>query len=298
MQNLIKILFFLFFSLFAATFSFAQKNANKEVWKKIFNGKNLDGWDIKIAQHPLNENFKNNFRVDSGILRVSYDGYKKFDNQFGHLYYKTLLSYYKVRMQYRFLGNHLPDAPEWGNGNSGIMVHSQSAKSVNFNQNFPVSLEIQLLGGLYLGKRTTGNVCTPGTQVSVNGVLRAEHCIDSKSKFYDNENWVNIMVEVYGDSLIRSTVEGENVLEFQKPIIGGGFVGPDHTWTTANILDSISWINKEGTPLTQGYLALQAESQNIDFRNIELLNLEGCMDPTAKNYKAYYIKSDKTKCKY
>ncbi len=294
MKNLIKLCIILIATLFAIPTAFAQK----EHWIKIFNGKNLSGWDIKIAQHPLNDNFKNTFRVDSGVLRVSYDQYKRFDNQFGHLYYKIPLSYYKLRMQYRFLGNHVPDAPDYANGNSGIMIHSQSAQSLSIDQTFPVSLEIQLLGGLYIGKRTTGNVCTPGTQVSMNGVLRAEHCIDSKSKFYDNENWVNILVEVYGDSLVRSTVEGENVLEFQKPTTDKYFVNAEHNWTTAHVLDSISWINKSGTPLTKGYIALQAESQNIDFRNIELLNLEGCMDPLAKNYKAYYIKSDKIKCKY
>jgi len=101
-------------------------------------------------------------------------------------------------------------------------------------------------------------------------------------------------VEVNGDSLVRHIIEGDTILTYTKPIIGGGA----YSWTSAHITDSLAWINKANTPLTEGYIALQAESQPVAFRRIELLNLVGCKDPKAKNYKPYYVKNDESKCIY
>ena len=271
---------------------------NKEEWVSLFNGKDLEGWDIRITGQPLNDNYKNTFRVEDSMLRVSYDQYEKFDNKFGHIYYKPPFSYYKLKLEYRFVGINLPDAPEWAKLNSGIMIHSQSAESLNIDQGFPVSVECQLLGGSGEGETSTGNVCTPGTQVHMNGSLQTNHCINSSSKTYHGEQWVSGVVEVYGDSLVRHIINGDTVLTYTNLQIGGGFVNQTLNWTTGNITDSLYWIKKDGQPLTEGYIALQAESQPIDFRKIELLNLVGCMDPAAKNFKDYYIKADNSKCKY
>ena len=246
----------------------------------LFNGKDLTGWDIKIAGQPLDDNYKNTFRVEDGMLRISYDQYEKFDNKFGHLYYETPFSYYRLRFQYRFVGTQMKDAPAWGDRNSGVMIHSQSAQSVEIEQDFPVSLEMQLLGGTGTGETPTGNICTPGTQVHRLGSLRTDHCISSTSKTYNGEQWVSAMVEVYGDSLIRHIINGDTVLSYTKPIIGGGFVSETHNWETAHITDSLFWMNKAGTPLKEGFIALQAESQPVDFRKIELLNLVGSASST------------------
>ena len=269
-----------------------------EDWTPLFNGKDFSGWDIKIAGQPLNDNYKNTFRWEDSMLRVSYDKYDSFNNRFGHIYYNTPYSYYKLKFQYRIVGDHLPDAPEWGDKNSGVMIHSQSAQSMNIDQSFPVSLEMQLLEGTRKDESTTGNICTPGTQVHINGVLMQDHCISSSSKKYNGDQWVSGMIEVYGDSLIRHIINGDIVLTYTNTLIGGGFVNDSYTWTTAHITDSVFWIKKAGTPLKEGYIALQAESQPVDFRKVELLNLAGCMDPKAKNYKDYYIKQDNSKCKY
>ena len=275
-----------------------SKDAGKEEWISLFNGKDLDGWDIKVTGEKLNENYKQTFRVEDSMLRIVYDQYKTFDEKFGHLYYKTPYSYYRIRYQYRFTGNQTPGGATWNVRNSGVMIHSQSAQSVGINQDFPVSLEVQLLGGLNNGDRPTGNICTPGTQVHMLGSLRPEHCVSSSSKTYDGDQWVSMTVIVLGDSLVKHVVETDTVLVYEKPQIGGGFVGKEHNWTKANVPDSASWIAKDGTPLKEGYIALQAESHPIDFRKIELLNLVGCMDPKATNYKNYYIKPDNTQCKY
>lgn len=269
-----------------------SNQVTEEEWQPLFNGTDLTGWDIKIAGHPLNENYRNTFRVDSGIVHIKYDEYDSFRGKFGHLYYSKPLSYYKLRFQYRFMGNQIPGAPGWGALNSGVMIHSQSAASVELNQDFPVSLEAQLLAAPAGEERTTGNICTPGTLVHMGDTLRKEHCINSTSKSYPVGRWVSVVIEVYGDSLVRHIIEGDTVLTYTRPLIGGGFVSLDHDWKDAGINNSQYWLDRENTPLKEGYIALQAESQPVDFRNMELLNLVGCMDKSSKKYRAWFVKSD------
>jgi hypothetical protein len=178
------------------------------------------------------------------------------------------------------------------------MLHSQSGKSVNLHQDFPVSLEFQFLCGNGKDTVPTGNVCTPGTFLYANGKRFDNHILQSNSKTYLKNEWVTAEAEVYGDSLVRHIINGDTVLTYTRPMIGQGFVGTEHGWTAAGITDSVFWINKANTPLKEGYIALQAESQPVDFRKIEILNLVGCMDPKAKNYRGYYIKPDNSQCKY
>ena len=261
----------------------AKKEINKEDWESLFNGKDLTGWDIKIKDHPLNENYKNTFRIEDSMIRVVYSDYDKFDNQFGHLYTHKPYSYYKLKLQYRFVGDHLADAPEWADRNSGVMLHSQSAESVNLNQNFPVSLEFQFLCGNGKDTVPTGNVCTPGTFITYEGKPFLGHIQNSNSKTYLKNEWIDAEAEVYGDSLIRHIINGDTVLTYTNTMIGEGFVSKTNNWTWANITDSLSWINKANTPLRDGHIALQAESQPVDFRKIEILDLVGCTDPKAKN---------------
>ena len=52
-----------------------------------------------------------------------------------------------------------------------------------------------------------------------------------------------------------------------------------------------------GQLLTEGFIALQAETAPIDFRTVEIVNLSGCMNPKDVNYKAYYVKSDPSACR-
>lgn len=275
-----------------------RKEINREDWEPLFNGKDLTGWDIKIKDHPLNENYKNTFRVEDSMIRVVYSEYEKFNNQFGHLYTQKPYSFYKLRLQYRFVGDQLPDAPRWADRNSGVMLHSQSAESINLHQDFPVSLEMQFLCGNGKDTVPTGNVCTPGTFIIYDGKPYLAHIMNSNSKTYLKNEWINAEAEVYGDSLVRHIINGDTVLTYTKPMIGEGFVSKTNNWTTSNISDSLLWIKKANTPLKEGHIALQAESQPVDFRRIEILNLVGCTDPKAKNYKTYYTRSDNSQCKY
>ena len=265
----------------------AENDPDKKEWVQLFNGKDLKGWDVKITGYDLNDNFGDTFRVENGLLRVAYDKYDRFDNKFGHLFYREKFSHYIIGVEYRFVGEQSPGGPGWATRNSGIMFHSQSAQSMAKEQDFPISIEVQLLGGLGKGPRTTANLCTPGTHVEMNGRLLTQHCVNSSSKTYDGDQWVRVEVVVLGDAQIKHVVEGRTVLSYEKPQIGGGQVS-----------NYDERVKKDGMLLGEGYIALQSESHPVEFRKVELLNLAGCTDRKASNYKSYYVKSDNTKCSY
>lgn len=260
---------------------------DQEEWMSLFNGVNLDGWDIKINGFDLNDNYQNTFYVEDSLIKVHYDGYPEFTNQFGHLFYKEPFSYYRIRVEYRFVGDQAPGGPGWAYRNSGIMFHGQPAATMGKNQDFPISLEAQLLGGDGEHDRHTLNLCTPGTNVVMHDTLETSHCIESRSKTYHGDQWVTAELLVLGDSLIQHIMENEVVLQYSKPQIGGGNV---------DNIDSTLWV--PGKILTGGSISLQSESHPVHFRKVELLNLEGCTDPKAKNYKSYYVKSDNSACVY
>lgn len=266
--------------------AFAQKNSAKEDWKQLFNGKNLDGWDVKIRGNDLNDNFGNTFRVEDGKLVVRYDKYDDFARKYGHIFYKGDFSYYRIAVEYRFMGEQAPKGEGWAFRNSGIMIHGQPAATMGKEQDFPASIEVQLLGGSGK-KRTTCNLCTPGTNVVIDGKLITQHCVNSTSQTYDGDQWVKAEVLVLGDSLIQHFVNGEKVLAYSKPQIGGGNVSGHDPSLLVN-----------GKLLDHGSISLQSESHPIEFRKVQLLNLQGCMDPKARNFKSYYVKADNTTCDY
>jgi len=284
-----KKLFFALLTLFvfSSVVSAQKTDPDKKEWIQLFNGKDLKDWNVKIKGHELNDNYNNTFRVENGVMKVSYDQYDKFNSDFGHIFYKDKFSYYRLVVEYRFLGDQVPGGPEWGLRNSGVMLHCQSAKSMLKDQDFPISIEVQFLGGTGKGPRSTCNLCTPGTNVEMNGTLVTQHCLQSKSKTYDGDQWVRAEVEVLGDTHIKHIVEGQTVIEYDRPQIGG-----------ANVSNFNPAVKQDGKLLTEGYISLQAESHPVEFRKVELLNLVGCMDPKAENYKSYFVKADNSKCQY
>lgn len=275
-------------------------SSEKEEWISLFNGRDLSGWDIKISGYELNDNYNETFMVEDSMIRIRYDNYEEFNDAFGHMYYKVPFSYYKLRFDYRFVGEQLKGGASWNVRNSGVMLHSQSAASNEIRQGFPVSVELQLLGGLNEGERTTANVCTPGTAVELGDTLNFNHCINSRSATYHGDQWVHVEAVVMGGEYMSFIVEGDTVLNFQHPQVGGGFISTEYLgndWESFGIVrDKEQWIRKSGNILTEGYIALQAESHPIDFKNIELLDLCGCMDPEAGNYKSYFVKNNPEAC--
>lgn len=234
----------------------------EEVWTSLFNGKDLEGWDIKISGYELNNNFGNTFRVEDGLLKVRYDQYEKFNNEFGHIFYNKPFSNYRLRIEYRFTGEQCPGGPSWAFRNSGVMLHSQSAASMGLDQDFPVSVEAQFLGGDGVAERHTSNVCTPGTNIVMNGLLITQHCNESSSKTYHGDVWVTAEFLVMGDKVIHHILEGDTVLTYNYPQVGGNSVPEGYPLP-------------EGTLLKEGYICLQAESHPIDFRKVEILEIKG-----------------------
>jgi len=284
---MLKSTFFiaLCFSVFGSPL-YAQ-HPSKENWESMFNGKDLSEWTVKIRNHDVGDNFGNTFRVENGKIVVRYDAYDTFDERFGHLFYKKQYGYYRIRLQYRFVGDQVKNGPGWAYRNSGIMVHGQSPESIGKDQDFPVSIEVQLLGGNGKDKRSTCNLCTPGTNVEMDGKLFTPHCINSKSETYHGDQWVKAEVLVLGDSMVVHYTNGKEVLSYQKPQIGGGAVSGQEII-----------FGKEGDLLKSGTISLQSESHPVEFKRIEILNLEGCMDPKAINYKSYYVHSKPEDCRY
>jgi hypothetical protein len=264
----------------------ARTQPAAQEWIQLFNGRDLSDWIVKFAKHDLGENVRNTFRVEDGLLKVRYDQWPSFNGEFGHIFYKDPFSYYVLAAEYRFVGEQVSGAPSWAARNNGLMLHSPDPYTMLKDQNFPVSLEVQLLGGLGAGARSTANLCTPGTHVVFNGVLHTPHCTDSSSPTFDGDQWVRVEVLVHGDELVRHTVNGQVVLEYSKPHIGGDGVTP---------VDRA--IKVDGTPLTRGFIAIQAETAPIDFRKVELVNLEGCTDKRASNHKPYFVKSNPALCR-
>lgn len=250
-------------------------------WQSIFNGRDLDGWVVKLAHHEVGDNHADTFRVEGGAIRVMYDKYGDFGSRFGHLFYKQELSHYVLALEYRFFGDQVKGGPGYAKLNSGVMVHSQAPQTILKEQDWPISVEAQFLAG----GRTTMNVCTPGTEIFMKGVMVKAHCTNSSSRAYGNDEWVAVQVEVLGSERVRHMIGGETVLQYETPTIGGG---------VANGFDPA--VKKDGTVLDRGYIGLQAESQPVEFRNVRLLNLSGCMNRTSPAYRAYFVHRDDSRC--
>lgn len=242
----------------------SPKEGNQNEWRPLFNGEDIDDWIVKIHHHEVGDNYANTFRVEDGLLKVSYDGYSQFNERFGHLYYKEPFSSYHLVVEYRFTDQWLEDAPDYTYKNSGIMFHAQDPRTMPKEQDWPISVEFQLLAGLGDGNpRPTGNMCSPGTEVIYKGEMDPRHCIESTSKTYDGNQWVRAELIVLGDSLITHIINGDTVLQYTHPQIGGGVV---------NRYDPA--IKQDGKLLKEGYIALQSEGQSIDFREVKIRNLE------------------------
>lgn len=258
-----KLISLKFIAVATLLFLGTNVNAQKKGWINLFNGKDLKDWTVKIAKHEVGDNFANTFRVEDGKMKVSYDGYDTFDNQFGHIFYNKPFSYYLLKVEYRFVGEQAKGGEAWATRNSGAMLHGQDPKTMLKDQDFPISIEAQLLGGDGKADRPTGNVCTPGTTIELDNKLFTTHCLNSKSKTYHGEQWVTAEFLVLGDSVIKHIVNKDTVLVYTKPKIGGG-----------NVSNFDPKVKKDGQALTGGYISLQSESHPIEFKSVQLFDLQ------------------------
>jgi hypothetical protein len=264
MTTLRRALLTVFIIVLSGAAAAAQEIPPDGKWVQLFNGKDLEGWTPKIKGYEAGDNFGDTFRVENGVLKVAYDKYGgTFDGRFGHLFYKDTFSHYILRVEYRFVGEQAPGGPEWAIRNSGMMLHGQSPRSMRKDQDFPVSVEVQLLGGRGRGPRTTANVCSPGTHIVMDGKLNTTHCNNSRSKTYDGDQWVTAAVEVHGNGKFRHFVNGELVLEYEQPQL-------DEADADAKRLVAAG----ASKMLSGGTISLQAESHPVEFRKVEIMVLK------------------------
>lgn len=268
-----KISLLLVLTLSVGFFSFQLLSSNDKDpdWQTLFNGKDMKDWIVKIRTHELNENFANTFRVEDGLMKVRYDGYDQFDKQYGHIFYKKPFSNYLLQVEYRFVGEQANGGEGWATRNSGAMLHCQDPKTMLKDQDFPMSIEAQFLGGNGTDKRSTCNLCTPGTNVVMDDKLITSHCVNSNSETYHGDQWVTANFIVLGNGDVHHLVGKDTVLSYTKSQIGGGNVNP---------VDPK--VKVDGQMLSGGWISLQSESHPIDFRTVRIIDLDPIKNDQAK----------------
>ena len=232
----------------------------KEGWRPLFNGRNLDGWVYKERGSELGVDPSSTVKVEDGVIRMDYADWESFDGRFGHLFHEIPFDRYRVRVVYRFLGDQVKGGPGWAYRNSGIMLHCQDPKSMRTDQDFPVSVEVQLLGGSGSGKRSTANLCTPGTNVEMKQEVVTRHCTNSRSETFHGDQWVTAEVEVLGNESITHYVNGVEVMKYQRPQLDPN--DPD--------AQTLMRIRNGDVMLDRGWISLQGESHPVEFKSVEI----------------------------
>jgi len=234
-------------------------------WVSLFDGKTLKGWTPKISGYALGEDPMRTFRAEDGVIRVSYDRYTDgFRKRFGHLAYRTPFGPYRLRLEYRMIGQSLADVESWQQSNSGVMLHGQAPATMSKDQSFPVSIEVQLLGAARPDPAPTANLCTPGTNVVMGGKLETTHCINSTSPIIPNGRWTKIEITVDRNGNFTHVVDGVQVMTY-----AGAQYDPADS-------DAQPLIKAAGgkLELSNGYIYLQSEGHPVEFRSLELRILE------------------------
>lgn len=263
MKNSFYLLFLLLFSCQKAEQQGVVASTPEPEWQILFNGTDLSGWIPKIHHHATGENYANTFRVTDGVIEVNYDQYETFNERYGHLFYEKPFGDFHLSWEYRFTDQFMEDAPSYTYRNSGVMFHSQSPESILVEQDWPISVEYQMLAEEKDGEpRPTGNMCSPGTDIVYEGKIDERHCINSSSPTFKWDEWVKAELVVYGDSIVHHLVNGDTVLTYSLPQIGGG---------VANRFDPA--VKVDGTPLKSGYIGLQSEGQGVLFKEIKIREL-------------------------
>lgn len=248
----------------AAALVAAPAAAKPGKWKSLFDGKSLKGWTPKVSGAAAGVNLDNSFTVGNRAIRVTYKGWDGFKGRFGHLAYNRPFSAYRLRLEYRFFGKTLPDVEDWQHSNSGVMLHGQSPWTMSRDQKFPVSLEAQFLGANRPQKQPTGNMCSTGTTIVIDGIRRPEHCIDSSSAVMPNDQWVKAEFEVKKDGSVTHFINGKPVFHYTDPEYDPA--EPD----AKRVIEAAGGV----VDVRSGYIYLQSEGHPVEFRNIKIMELE------------------------
>lgn len=222
-------------------------------WVKIFNGQDLTGWSPLIHKSAYKQDPYNTFRADpvNHVIKVTYEDYPNgFEDRCGLLYYDKLLTNYRVRVTYRFLEPQAPGPVSWGKNNTGLMIFGIDPAKVTGDPEFPPLIEIQLLGANSTGGNTTPNMCVPGGMTMKKSTAECGNNHTGVAPPPAAE-WVTVEAEVH--------VKGDTKV-FQYP-----------NKTTPVI--TMSGPVYQGKDVVNGYLSLQSESQPLEYKDIELMEL-------------------------
>ncbi len=245
--------------LFSFSFKVDDQEALGKKWVSLFNGKDLQGWTMKISGMCMPPSNGSTFRVKDGVLSIRYDQYDSFRNKFGALYYNRKLTNYRLKVEYRFVGETTVGAPVWGYRDSGVQYHCQAPGSLGLSQSFPVCLEYNLHGGNGKDERPVGEICASGTTLEINGQKNSSFCTPAIVKrTFHGDQWVTLEIDVQGNK-IKHFVNGEEILACENPKYN-----PEHELGK-------TFIKGNDDSVKDGYISLQSNSHPIDFRKIELM---------------------------
>ncbi|HEA22978.1 MAG TPA: DUF1080 domain-containing protein [Pricia antarctica] len=238
----------------------STETISNEKWIPLFNKKDLQGFTMKISGYPLGENFGNTFRVKDSILSIRYDGYgDDLQDRFGTLYFDKRLTNYRLKIEYRFVGETAAGAPEWGYRDSGIQFHGQPPETQGLNQPFPICLEYNLHGGNGTDERPVGAACANGMFFEIDGKKNTTTCVQPTiAKTFHGDQWVTAELDIKNGK-ITHYVNGIEILSYANPTYD-----PDNE--TAKTL-----MENNDTTVKGGYLSFQSNSHPIDFRKIEFI---------------------------
>jgi hypothetical protein len=255
-----RVILLLAFSFILFSYNSKPEQEKKSnAWVSLFNGKDLKNWQPKIAGYKLGDNYGNTFRVENGILSVRYNQYDSFDNKFGALYYNKKFSNYRLKVEYRFVGETTRGAPSWGFRDGGIQYHCQDPATLGLTQSFPVCLEYNLHGGNGKDERPVGQICASGTFVEISGKRNESFCTPAFVKrTFHGDQWVTAEIDIR-DGKIRHFVNGEEIIQFENPRYD-----PNHPIGKNFILNGNDKVN-------DGYISLQSNSHPMDFRKVEIM---------------------------
>ena len=255
MKRLLPILTAL---MLTALMAACQSEADSPDWRPLLNGDDLSGWTVKFTGEDVGVNHRDTFQMVGEELRIDYSGWDSFDGRFGHIFTDSDYSAYDLRFEYRSYGEQVSGAPDWAYRNNGVLIHTQAPEDMARDQNFPVTLEMQLVNG---AGRSNGNICTPGTYVILDGAPNRDHCIGSSHPEMPTEDWIAVRVETEANGEVRFYVEDQLTFKIDQTLFEDGDIHMSGANTSGFTPDQ---------PIRKGRIAFQAESHPTAFRNVEI----------------------------
>ena len=212
---------------------------------RLFNGKNLDGFDTFLKDKGLNNDPDRVFRVYEGMVHVS-------GTEYGYFVTKKECENYHLKAEFKWGDATYPPRKDLAR-DSGILFHV-----VGPHQVWPKSLEFQFIEG------RTGEVILVGDDSSLtrDGVTKTRgETKDTRFARYGQGPWKGVVGFRSPENEVEKPHGEWNVVEL---IADGDRVTYKVNGKLAN--------EGSGAKPSRGRILFQSEGAEIFFRNIELLS--------------------------